>query len=65
MTMAARLATGLFPRPSIADGYAAENPVVRAAQDWLDQHEDAPAALRRIVIEQLDHVRRRLRAQQG
>ncbi|HWC23054.1 MAG TPA: aminopeptidase N [Flexivirga sp.] len=64
MTMAARLAAGLFPRTNITHGDA-DNPVVRAAQEWLDRHEDAPTALRRIVIEQLDHVRRRLRAQLG
>ncbi len=65
MTMAARLATGLFPRTNITDGDVLDNPVVQAADAWLDQHADAPTALRRIVIEQLDHVRRRLDAQLG
>ncbi|MFC6703882.1 ERAP1-like C-terminal domain-containing protein [Flexivirga alba] len=65
MTMAARLATELFPRTNLTDGDIIDNPVVQAAQAWLNEHEDAPTALRRIVIEQLDHVRRRLRAQVG
>ena len=30
---------------------------------WLHEHPDAPAALRRIVIEQLDDLERALRAQ--
>ena len=62
MAMAARLATGLFPRTSVDDGVT-DNPVVAAAERWLAIHQDAPQALRRIIIEQLDHTRRRLRAQ--
>jgi aminopeptidase N len=64
MAMATRLATGLFPRTTVADGVA-DNPVVVAAEKWLAIHQDAPQALRRIVIEGLDNTRRRLTAQLG
>ncbi|WP_220093534.1 aminopeptidase N [Flexivirga caeni] len=60
--MAARLATGLFPRTNL-DAGDADNPVVAAAREWLAIHQQAPRALRRIVTEQLDHTRRQLRAQ--
>ncbi len=49
--IAARLVRGLFP--------AAESPAPVDA--WLAANEDAPAALRRIVIEQRDHLARDLR----
>ncbi|GHB60034.1 aminopeptidase N [Flexivirga endophytica] len=68
MVMAGRLATGLFPRTNITvgdDEYPPDNPVVRATEQWLADRGDAPQALRRIVIEQLDHTLRRLRAQRG
>ena len=32
--------------------------MVRAARTWLDAHDDAPAALRRIVTELLDDAQR-------
>jgi aminopeptidase N len=61
MTMATILARGLFPR---SDGAGpADDPVVRQARAWLDTHPDAPRALRRIVVEQLDELERALRAQ--
>ncbi|WP_460599869.1 aminopeptidase N [Flexivirga lutea] len=65
MVMAARLVAGAFPRTSVADGDVTDNPVVAAADEWLGTHPDAPNALRRIVIEQLDHTKRQLRAQAG
>ena len=37
--------------------------MVRQARGWLAAHPDAPAALRRIVVEQLDDFERALRAQ--
>jgi aminopeptidase N len=64
MTMATILARGLFPRGTLEPDEAPErHPVVRQARGWLDAHPDAPAALRRIVIEQLDDLERALRAQ--
>ncbi|WP_217183724.1 aminopeptidase N [Streptomyces sp. AC495_CC817] len=55
--LAQRLVVGLFPA---ADG-------VDRVDAWLAAHEDAPAALRRIVVEQRDHLARdlRVRAAQG
>ncbi|WP_446666994.1 aminopeptidase N [Flexivirga sp. B27] len=66
MTMAARLVTALFPRTSVTEGTGEgdANPVVTAADQWLESHPQAPTALRRIIIEQLDGLRRQLRAQQ-
>ena len=49
--IARRLVLGLFP--------AAES--VEPTDAWLDAHPDAPAALRRLVIEQRDHLARDLR----
>ncbi|AKU18746.1 hypothetical protein VV02_08140 [Luteipulveratus mongoliensis] len=64
MVMASILARGLFPGGSLSEGQdPAEHPVVRQAQGWLEQHPDAPKALRRIVIELLDDLQRNLRAQ--
>ncbi|MEV4901374.1 aminopeptidase N [Citricoccus sp. NPDC055426] len=65
--LASRTITGLFPaRQDAITGTAAEqrdHPVVVAAQGWLDGHQDAPRALRRIIIEQTDDLLRSLRAQ--
>ena len=61
-TMATVLVRGLFPDGSPDPG-PDEHPVVRQARGWLATHPDAPAALRRIVIEQLDDLERALRAQ--
>ncbi|MCK6080679.1 aminopeptidase N [Microbacterium sp. EYE_5] len=49
--IAARAVRGLFPASS----------ETRDADAWLDAHPDAPGALRRIVIEQRDHLARDLR----
>ena len=62
--MATILARGLFPGGSLDAGERPEqHPVVRQARAWLHDHDDAPHALRRIVIEQLDDLERALRAQ--
>jgi aminopeptidase N len=64
MAMATILARGLFPAGSLGPGEPpAAHPVGRQARAWLDEHADAPAALRRIVVEQLDDLERALRAQ--
>ncbi len=63
-TMATILARGLFPAGSLDAGERPEkHPVVRQARTWLADHDTAPHALRRIVIEQLDDRERALRAQ--
>lgn len=64
MTMATRLARGVFPGSSVEDGRLGANSVEKAAQDWLDSNEDAPKSLRRIVIEGLADLRRQLAAQE-
>ena len=64
MTMATILARGLFPAGALDPGERPEqHPVVRQARGWLAAHPAAPAALRRIVVEQLDDLERALRAQ--
>ncbi|WP_424935551.1 MULTISPECIES: aminopeptidase N [Bacteria] len=49
--IARRLVLGLFPVAEAPD----------AVDAWLAANEDAPASLRRLVIEQQDHLRRELR----
>ncbi|WP_289033357.1 aminopeptidase N [uncultured Arsenicicoccus sp.] len=63
--LASRAVLGLFPRGVDLDpGQEPEaHPVPVAAQAWLDEHPSAPGGLRRLVIEQRDHVLRALRAQ--
>ena len=64
MTMATILARGLFPDGVLDPGERpGQHPVVRQARGWLAAHPDGPAALRRIVVEQLDDLERALRAQ--
>ena len=64
MTMATILARGLFPAGALDPGERPEQQaVVRQARGWLAAHPAAPAALRRIVVEQLDDLERALRAQ--
>jgi aminopeptidase N len=65
--IAARLVRGLYPGgQDLPAGQApSEHPVVVRTDAWLDGNADAPAALRRIVIEQRDHLVRALRAQQA
>ncbi|WP_419819081.1 aminopeptidase N [Glaciibacter flavus] len=55
--IAEKLVDGLYPSP------LADQELVDASQDWLDSHADRPAALRRLVIENLAGVQRALRAQ--
>ncbi|WP_455901787.1 aminopeptidase N [Rhodococcus gordoniae] len=51
--IARRIVIGLFPAADSLDPVDA----------WLDAHTDAPAALRRLVIEQRDHLARDMRVQ--
>ncbi|WP_462418508.1 aminopeptidase N [Kytococcus sp. Marseille-QA3725] len=55
MEIAERIVPGMYPG-------GAES--VPASETWLQEHPEAPAALRRIVVDQLDGLRRSLRAQQ-
>lgn len=49
--------SGLYP------GFAAPSKLVEAGEKWLDSHADADAALRRMVIENLETSKRHLRVQ--
>lgn len=55
--MAETLLQGLYP------GYADPAALVEAGEAWLAAHEEAPRALRRIIVENLDGSRRTLRVQ--
>ncbi|NJC22340.1 aminopeptidase N [Arthrobacter pigmenti] len=63
--MSARIVRGLYPgEQDLEQGAVPENNSVIAMTDsWLSEHADAPLSLRRIVIEERDHLLRALRAQ--
>ena len=65
--LASRAIGGLFPGHQHAvAGDAADqeaHPTLASAQRWLDEHADAPGALRRLVVEHTDALRRSLRVQ--
>ncbi|MBD2759681.1 aminopeptidase N [Yimella sp. cx-573] len=61
-TMAQRLVIELFP--TIDDNEAGRE-ALAAVQRWYDEHPQAPAALRRVVLEQIDQAQRALRAQRA
>ncbi|MDN3480469.1 aminopeptidase N [Arthrobacter sp. APC 3897] len=62
---ASRVVTGLFPGAQDLPEHMvpADHPVLVASMDWLEANPQAPAALRRIIIEQQDQLLRALRAQ--
>ncbi|MDS2171707.1 aminopeptidase N [Nesterenkonia sp. CL21] len=64
---ATRVVAGLFPgaQDLTAGEKPQEHPTARRTADWLAAHQDAPAALRRLLIEEQDHLLRSLRAQQS
>ncbi|MCH6470441.1 aminopeptidase N [Sinomonas terrae] len=62
--LASRIVTGFFPDSDLGpDGSPGDDGVLKLADSWLAQHVDAPQALRRILVEQRDHLRRALVAQ--
>ena len=65
--LASRAIAGLFPlhQDAVAGDVDAQerHPVLAAAQSWLDGHPGAPGALRRLVVEHTDQLRRSLRVQ--
>ncbi|WP_285724820.1 aminopeptidase N [Psychromicrobium xiongbiense] len=64
--IAGRLVRGLFPMQDALAGLAIEDhPLVQRTARWLEENPESPAALRRILIEEADQLRRALRAQQG
>lgn len=64
IVMATRIVQGLFPRVDNAQGNKDSNPVICAAREWLSEHESAPVALRRIIVEEVDMALRSLQAQE-
>ena len=62
---ASRVVTGLFPGAQDLPEHmvAADHPVLVASMDWLEANPQAPAALRRIILEQQDQLLRSLRVQ--
>ncbi len=64
--LSGRIVRGLYPgaQDLAAGQQPSEHPVVVRTDEWLASNEAAPAALRRIVVEQRDHLIRSLRAQQ-
>ncbi|MGK7222348.1 aminopeptidase N [Kocuria flava] len=63
--MATRLVEGLYPSDAdLEPGHdPARHPVVARTELWLSNHAGAPAALRRILVEEREHLLRALRAQ--
>ena len=62
---ATRVISGLFPGSQDLEvgQEPEEHPVAVQTQRWLQDHPEAPAALRRLMIEEQDHLLRSLRAQ--
>lgn len=60
--MAQNIVVGLYPT-ELADDASVD--VLGATDAWLDGHPDAPSALRRLVLESRDGVRRALAAQEA
>ncbi|MGY5318651.1 aminopeptidase N [Neomicrococcus lactis] len=56
---ATRVIEGVFPQ-----GVEGDREPLEAAGAWLDEHQDAPQALRRIIIEEKDALERALKGQQ-
>lgn len=63
--IASRIVRGLFPSGQDLgeDKAVDQDPVLLATDTWLSENHAAPRALRRIIIEQRDHLRRSLTAQ--
>lgn len=62
--MASRVVNGLFPNPMASkNARFKDNEVIRLTEKWLENHEDAPSALRRLIIENLDSSLRSIKAQ--
>lgn len=62
---ATRVVRGLFPgAQQLGQAQRPEDhPVAVQVRGWLAEHPEAPAALRRIIVEEQDHLMRTLRAQ--
>lgn len=63
--MGIRFIRAAYPESVDLDTPALSSELLQAAQEWLSENEDAPAALRRLMIERADDIRRALNAQRG
>ncbi|MBM7050571.1 aminopeptidase N [Rothia sp. ZJ1223] len=64
IVMATRVIDGLYPDATFQDEPAInDHPAVALGEQWLADHEAAPSALRRKIIEHVDDARRSLTAQ--
>ena len=63
--LASRVVAGLYPIAQDLPQHTvpADHPVLALSQEWLEANREAPAALRRIIIESQDQLLRALRAQ--
>jgi len=64
--IASRIVRGLFPisQDLAQDATPSDHPVVRRTDAWLEANAEAASGLRRIILEQRDHLVRALTAQQ-
>ena len=63
MEFATRVIRGLYPQAQQLEGSAADNAALTAANTWLERHEGAPSALKRIMLEERASLQRSLAAQ--
>lgn len=62
--MAGRIIEGLFPQAFRIAGTAPEqHPLIKTVDSWLAEHQDAPSALLRVILEQRENTLRSLTAQ--
>ncbi|MHA7175833.1 aminopeptidase N [Arthrobacter sp. Sr24] len=67
LEIAGRIVRGLFPahQDLLAGQSPDHHPAIHRTDQWLAEHPDATRGLRRMVLEQRDHLLRALRAQAG
>ncbi|WP_313814567.1 aminopeptidase N [Glutamicibacter sp.] len=64
MEFSTRVIEGLYPAAQDLAGSVSENTALISADKWLERHESAPAALKRILLEERASLQRSLAAQQ-
>lgn len=62
--MGIRFVHGAFPRAIDCENSARSHDLLAAAKQWLNQHTNAPDALKRLIVEHIDDVKRALRVQE-
>ena len=63
MEFATRVIEGLYPGHQDLQGSIEQNKALATATTWLERHEGAPAALKRILLEERAELQRSLQAQ--